>query len=82
MISGMKYWVFGWRYDIWNEPDIITPAQHPVLHSRYHNASQIPSTSFQISWRQPNTQYFIQDIITPVKHPVLHSKIPGIRGWD
>jgi hypothetical protein len=19
MISGMKYWVFGWRYDIWNE---------------------------------------------------------------
>jgi hypothetical protein len=19
MISGMKYWVFRWRYDIWNE---------------------------------------------------------------
>jgi hypothetical protein len=35
MISGMtKYWVFGWRN---------------AIHSRYHNANQTPSTSFQIS---------------------------------
>jgi hypothetical protein len=87
----MKYWVFDWHYDIWNEvlgvgwhydiwndevlgPDIITPVKHPVLHSRYHNASQTPSTTFQISQRHPNTQYFIPDIITPTKHPVLHSR--------
>jgi hypothetical protein len=63
MISGMKNWVFGWRYDIWNEvlgvwlalwylewsPDSITPVKHPVLHSRYHNDSETPSTSFKIS---------------------------------
>jgi hypothetical protein len=36
MISGMKYWVFGWRYDIRNE---VLGVVHHLLQASFINAS-------------------------------------------